>query len=99
MDHFVHHDVLQKFGDFLASSVLRRILRVRGVQLPHLVFIRHTKNRSTFTAIAASHFATNSGTASATWARYDSSMMACFFLGGVSGRRRRYIWSSVKSID
>jgi hypothetical protein len=86
-------------GDFLASSVLRRILRVRGIQLPHLVFIRRTKNRSTFTAIAASHFAINGGTASATWARYHSSMMACFFLAGVSGRRQRNIWSSIKSID
>jgi hypothetical protein len=34
-------------GGFLANSVLRRILPVWGVHLPHPVFIPRTKNRAT----------------------------------------------------
>jgi hypothetical protein len=34
---------------FLARSVLSRMLRLRGLRLPHLVFIRCTKKRATFT--------------------------------------------------
>src|SRR5258708_1727314 len=44
------------FG-FLASSVLRRIVRAFGLQPPHLVFICWTKTRLTLTLRSDSHFA------------------------------------------
>ena len=39
------------------------MLPALGLQLPHLVFIRCTKNRSTFTPISGSHLAISGGTA------------------------------------
>src|SRR5205823_13176893 len=83
---------------FLASSVLRRILRASWLQLPHLVFIRCTKNRSTFTPISGSHLAINGGTAFLSCQRYHASTIACFFFASVPGRTCRSIQRCFKEI-
>src|SRR6266540_828188 len=64
---------------FLASSELSRMLLERGLQLPHFVFIRCTKNFSTFTPMSRSHFATNGGIDSLSCSRYHASRTDCFF--------------------
>src|SRR5215471_11438296 len=84
---------------FLASSVLRRILCASWLQLPHLVFIRCTKNRSTFTPINGSHLAINGGTACLSCQRYHASTMARFFCASVPGRTRRSIQRCCKPTE
>jgi hypothetical protein len=52
-------------GGLFASSVLRRM--ARAPQLPHLAFIRCTKNPSTFSPNSGPHLAINGGTAVGVW--------------------------------
>src|SRR3990167_7176385 len=73
---------------FLARSVLSRMFLETRLQLPHLVFIRCTKNRSTFTPMSGSHLAIKGGTAFLTCSRYHSSTMVLFFFCRVPGRIR-----------
>src|ERR1039458_8206494 len=76
---------------FLARSVFRRTFRARTLQLPHFVFIRCTKNRSTFTPISRSHLANSGGTACLICSRYHSSRMICRLAWPLPGRTRRTI--------
>ena len=86
------------FG-FLARSVLSRMLSARWLQLPHFVFIRRTKNLSTFTPSSGSHLAINGGTAFLSCSRYHASIIACFFLSSVPGRTCRIIFLCFNSTD
>jgi hypothetical protein len=65
------------------------MLRVRGLQLPHLVFIRCTKNRSTLTPNRGCHFAINGGTACLNSLRYHASTISCLFPTSARARTRR----------
>jgi len=62
--HLVNNDVFEAFGRLLARSVLKRMLRLAGLQLPHFVFICLTKTRRTLTPTIGSHLAIRLGTAS-----------------------------------
>lgn len=42
INQFMDNDIFEAFARFLARSLLERMLRVDGLQLPHLVFIRWT---------------------------------------------------------
>src|ERR1035441_10202737 len=67
--HFMHHDVFQAFPWLPGQIGIEPDACGAGLQLPHLVFILCTKNRSTFTPMSGSHFATSGGTASLSCAR------------------------------
>ena len=71
---------------------------VVGLQLPHLVFIRCTKNRSTFTPSSGSHLAISGGTASLSCSRYHASTMACL-LSLVSSRPHPQEHAAVLQLD
>ena len=68
----MNDDVFEAPGWFLASPVLRRIVRALWLQLPHLVFIRCTKSRSTLTPAAVAKRASSGGTASLSCPRYHA---------------------------
>jgi YD repeat-containing protein len=71
---------------FFARSVLSRMLAEAGLQLPHWVFIRCTKNFRTVTPSSGSHFATSARAASLSCWRYQRSRTASFFPWAVAGR-------------
>src|ERR1039458_7786338 len=89
--HFMHHDVFQAFPWLPGQIGIEPDACGAGLQLPHLVFILCTKNRSTFTPMSGSHFAISGGGASLGWELSHSSRMACFFSSPVAGR----VWSSI----
>src|SRR3989304_9933372 len=74
---------------FLARSLLIRILCLRALQLPHLVFIFCTKTRATLTPRRGSHLAIKGGTAFFSCSRYHSSTIARFFDSLLPGRTCR----------
>lgn len=61
---------------FFASSVLRRIVRASGLQLPQRVFMRCTNSLWTRTPRMDSHVPITSAAASRTCRRYQQAMTA-----------------------